>query len=138
MRTAPPKTKSLATGGFEVQMSPEPPYSELEGVTLARASFEKRFVGALEATSTVQMLGARTPVPSSAGYVALERIEGSLNGLSGSFVLVHMGLMHGDDQELEIRIVPNSGTGQLAGITGTMVINNIEGKHSYAIEFDLP
>lgn len=137
MTPPPPKTKLLATGTFDVKMNAEPAFDEHEGVSLGRATVEKQFHGVLEATSTVHMLSARTPTPSSAGYVALERIVGTLNDKKGSFVVLHMGLMHEAQQELEIKIVPGSGTGELEGITGAMAITMPEGKHHYAIEYDL-
>src|SRR5690606_31082454 len=78
-------TTMLAEGTFEVEMTPEPPYSAVDGVTLARATVDKRFDGPLAATNQVHMLAARTAVPDSAGYVGLERVTGSLDGKDGSF-----------------------------------------------------
>lgn len=126
------------TGNFEIKMSGEPPYSELEGVTLGRASFEKVFSGPLTGSSTVQMLAARTPVTNSAGYVALERIEATLDGRQGSFVVVHTGLMTRGERSLTISIVPDSGTGELSGIAGSMDIQIVEGKHHYELNYSLP
>lgn len=128
----------IVNGSFEVKMSGEPPYEVVDGVSLSRASFDKRFSGALEATSQVQMLAARTPVPNSAGYVALERIVGKLEGREGSFVVVHLGLMNQGAQSLTISIVPDSGTGALAGIAGQMSIRIEGGQHFYALDYTLP
>lgn len=126
------------TGTFEITAHPEPPYDTVDGVTLGRTSFEKRFSGPLTATSTVHMLAARTPTPGSAGYVALERITGTLDGRAGSFAVVHLGLMARGEPTLTLQIVPDSGTGALAGIAGTMAIRIVDGKHHYSIDWTLP
>jgi Protein of unknown function (DUF3224) len=127
----------IAKGSFEVTMHAEPPYDAADGVTLARASFDKRFAGPLDATSTVQMLAARTPVDDSAGYVALERIQGTLEGRRGAFVVVHTGIMNRGARSLTIAVVPDSGTGELRGIAGTMSVEIVEGRHSYELEYSL-
>lgn len=125
-------------GTFEVTMSGEPPYSDLAGVTLGRASLSKVFSGPLSATSQVSMLASRTPIASSAGYVALERIEGTLEGKSGSFVVVHLGLMNRGEGTLTIRVVPDSGTGELQGIEGSMDVVIASGVHHYVLDYSLP
>lgn len=127
----------IAKGTFEVKMSGEPPYDVVDGVSLSRASFDKQFTGPLQAESHVQMLAARTSVETSAGYVAVERITGTLEGRSGSFVTLHMGMMNGGTNDLRVMIVPDSGTGQLAGITGTMQIDIVEGQHRYTVDYSL-
>jgi hypothetical protein len=127
----------IAKGPFEVKMQAEPPYDAVEGVTLGRASFDKRFSGPLEGTGTVQMLAARTPVEGSAGYVAIERIQGSLDGRRGTFVVLHKGLMTRGTPSLAITIVPDSGTGELAGIAGRMSIEITAGKHFYELDYTL-
>jgi hypothetical protein len=124
-------------GTFEVTMRGEPPYDEVEGVTLARASLEKRFRGGLDATSQVQMLGARTPVEGSAGYVAIERVTGELDGRTGTFVLQHSGVMTRGARALTVTVVPDSGTGALRGLAGRMDIQIVDGKHLYDLEFTL-
>lgn len=126
-----------AAGSFEVTMSAEPPYDEVDGVTLSRMRFDKRFCGPLEATSEVHMLAARTPVQGSAGYVAMERVVGTLEGRRGSFVLQHLGTMNRGDAALDVTVVPDSGTGDLAGIAGRMTIDIVDGKHFYAFEYSL-
>ncbi|MGA9520483.1 MAG: DUF3224 domain-containing protein [Myxococcaceae bacterium] len=125
-------------GTFEISMKSEPPYDTVDGVSLGRACFDKRLSGPLQATSVVQMLAARTPVENSAGYVAVERIVGTLEGRSGSFVVVHTGLMNRGEQSLTITIVPDSGTGELAGISGRMNIQIVERQHHYELEYALP
>jgi hypothetical protein len=125
----------IVKGTFEVTMKAEPPYETVEQVTLGRASFDKRFSGPLTATGTVQMLAARGPVPSSAGYVALERISGTLDGKRGTFALVHLGLMERGAPSLTVAIVPDSGTGELRGIRGRMAIDIVEGQHHYTLDY---
>ncbi|MDB4945979.1 MAG: hypothetical protein JWP97_5513 [Labilithrix sp.] len=118
-------------------MQADPPYDDTDGVSLGRARFDKRFAGPLEATSHVEMLGARTPVAGSAGYVALERITGELVGKRGSFTVLHTGLMNRGKPSLAVVIVPDSGTGELAGIVGTMNIVVKDGKHTYDLDYEL-
>jgi hypothetical protein len=126
-----------AAGTFEVTMSPEPPYDVNEGASIGRVSIKKQFSGDLEAASTVEMIGARSEVKGSAGYVAIERVDGSLQGRSGTFVLQHSGTMTRGKGELSVTVVPDSGTGELKGLAGRMTIEIIEGKHLYAFEYTL-
>jgi hypothetical protein len=126
-----------AKGSFEVTMSGEPPYEIIDGVSLSRVTFEKKFEGPLDATSKVAMVAARTKIETSAGYVAAERIIGTLEGKPGTFVLVHVGLMTRGAPSLQIAIVPDSGTGELAGISGRMDIQIVEDKHFYELEYEL-
>lgn len=125
-------------GTFTIQMHPEPPYGTDGGVTLGRVRFEKQFSGPLTATSEVHMLAVRTATEGSAGYVASERIVGSVDGRAGSFVVMHTGVMDRGQSALSIVIVPDSGTGALAGIRGTMDIAVIEGEHRYTLRYTLP
>lgn len=129
--------RMIAKGSFEVTMNAEPPYDEADGVSLSRARFDKRFAGPLDATSEVHMLAARTPHEGSAGYVAVERITGALEGRRGSFVVLHMGLMRRGEDELRVVIVPDSGTGDLTGIAGTMQIEIDGGQHEYTLDYSL-
>ena len=124
-----------AKGTFAIQMTGEPPYSTEGGVTLARAVFTKQFAGDLVGDGRVDFLGARTPVDGSAGYVALERIVGTLGGRAGSFCCIHHGLMDRGAQHLTIAIVPDSGTGELSGIRGTIAIEIVAKQHHYTIEY---
>jgi hypothetical protein len=100
-------------------------------------SLDKQFRGDLEATSKGQMLAAGTDVEGSAGYVAIERVKGTLDGHSGTFALQHSGMMARGVPQLNITVVPDSGTGQLVGLAGRMTINIDEGKHSYEFEYTL-
>lgn len=126
-----------ATGSFDIQRTAEPPYDTADGVTLGRTHFDKQFHGPLTATSTVEMLFAGTPVPGSAGYVAIERVTGALAGRAGSFVLQHSGTMTRGAPSLAVTVVPDSGTGELRGLAGRMVIEVADGKHSYRLDYTL-
>ena len=126
----------IARGTFEVNMEPEPPFLEQDGVTLNRNVVRKTFSGDMTGASEAQMLAAFTATPGSAGYVAIERFTGSVNGKSGSFVLQHNGVMSRGDAQLTVTVVPDSGTGELSGISGTMEIDNDEGRHSYVLDYE--
>jgi hypothetical protein len=126
-----------ATGTFEVTMSPEPPYDVNEGASIGRVALKKQFKGDLEATSSAEMIGARSEVKGSAGYVAIERVVGTLGGRSGSFVLQHSGTMTRGKGQLDVSVVPDSGTAELKGISGKMTIEISDGKHLYNFEYSL-
>lgn len=128
----------LAEGTFEVKATRSPPYDSAEGLVLARTQFAKTFQGPLEATSTVEMLSAGTPTQGSAVYVALERVNGRLAGRSGNFVLVHYGIMNRGTPSLRVEVAPDSGTGELAGLTGSMQIDIKDGQHFYRFDYTLP
>jgi hypothetical protein len=127
-----------ATGLFEVKLNPLPAYDSSAAPTPGRMSIDKQFHGDLDAVSKGEMLAAMTQVKGSAGYVAIERVTGSLHGRSGSFVLQHSGSMNRGAQQLSITVVADSGTGQLAGLTGDMAIQIDGGTHSYDFEYTLP
>jgi hypothetical protein len=127
-----------ATGTFEVQLSPLPQYNSAVDAKLARMSIDKQFHGDLEATSKGEMLSAGTDVKGSAGYVAIERVNGVLHGRSGSFVLQHNATMNRGTPELNIIVVPDSGKGELSGLSGNMRIIIADGKHSFEFDYSLP
>jgi hypothetical protein len=127
-----------ATGTFDVKLTPQPPDDKAEGSTLGRMTIDKQFHGDLEGTAKGQMLTAGTDVKGSAGYVAIERITGMLHGRTGSFVLQHSGILARGAQQQSVTVVPDSGTGQLAGISGKMTGTVDSGKHSYDLEYTLP
>jgi Protein of unknown function (DUF3224) len=127
-----------ANGIFEVKLNPQPPEDKVEGSTLGRMSIDKQFHGDLEAVAKGQMLTAGTDVKGSAGYVAIERVTGTLRGRSGSFVLQHSGTLTRGAAQQSITVVPDSGTGQLVGIAGKMTVTIADGKHSYDFEYTLP
>lgn len=128
-----------ARGAFDVKVSPLEAYNKDEGANLARMSIDKQFHGDLEATSKGEMLATGSGGKgASGGYVALERVTGTLHGRSGSFVLQHNATMTRGVPDLNIIVVPDSGTGALAGLSGKMNIIIAEGKHSYEFDYDLP
>jgi hypothetical protein len=129
---------TTATGDFAVKVLPDGPVDEAEGASLGRMTLDKQFTGDLAATSKGQMLTAMTDVKGSAGYVAIERVTGTLNGRSGSFVLQHNATMSAAGPMMNIIVVPDSGTGELTGITGHMKIIITDGKHSYDFSYSLP
>ena len=123
-----------ATGTFEVKLIPQ---VDGEDCGVGRMTIDKQFHGELEATSQGQMLAARSSVKGSAGYVAMERVSGSLNGLTGTFVLQHSGTMTRGEPSLSVTVVPDSGTGDLTGLSGQMTIDLAAGKHSYVFQYAL-
>ena len=127
-----------ATGTFEVKLAPLASDEDAQDTSLGRMSIDKQFRGDLEGTSKGQMLTAGTGVEGSAGYVALEKVSGSLHGRSGTFILQHNGTMTRGAPRLKITIVPDSGTGQLVGLTGEMTIKIDDGRHSYDFDYALP
>ena len=126
-----------ASGTFEVKLNPQVQDDQVGDPTVGRMSINKQFHGDLEATSKGQMLAAGTDVKGSAGYVAIERVIGTLRGQSGTFALQHTGTMNRSVPTLSVTVVPDSGTSQLAGLTGTMTIDIVEGKHFYKFEYTL-
>ena len=125
-----------ATGSFDVKMTPQ---KSDEGSPLARFALDKTYHGSLDGTSHGEMLSAGTAVKNSAGYVAFEQFSGTLDGKTGTFVLQHSATMTRGDGKLSISVVPDSGTGALAGIAGTMAIRIEEGgKHFYDFEYSIP
>ena len=127
-----------ARGAFDVKLKPLPLEGEQEGSLLARMSIDKQFHGDLDASSKGEMLSAGTSVKGSAGYVAIERVTGKLHTRTGTFVLQHSGTLNRGEPQLSITVVPDSGTGQLAGLTGKMQIDITGGKHSYIFDYMLP
>ncbi len=128
-----------ASGTFEVKVTPQKPDNkEAESANLGRMSIDKTFHGDLEATSKGEMLSVMTEVKGSAGYVALERVSGTLHGRSGAFVLQHSGTMTRNLPEMSVTVVPDSGTGQLVGLAGKMTIKIDAGKHFYELDYTLP
>ena len=127
-----------ATGSFEVKLAPLDPAFKTDDNSLGRMSINKQFHGDLEATSQGEMLTAGNPAKGSGGYVAMERVSGTLRGKSGTFVFQHSGTMSNGAFQLNVTVVPASATGQLAGLTGTMNIIIEGGKHSYDFTYTLP
>jgi hypothetical protein len=127
-----------ATGSFDVKMAPQKPDNpQAEGAGLGRMSLDKQFQGDLEATSQGEMLSVMDREKGSGGYVALERVTGKLQGREGSFVLQHNATMNRAVAEMNIIVVPDSGTGELVGIAGSMKLRIEGGKHFYDFEYAL-
>ncbi|MEP7345206.1 MAG: DUF3224 domain-containing protein [Gemmatimonadaceae bacterium] len=127
-----------ATGTFNVKLNPVASDAPAEGSALGRFTIDKQWQGDLEATSKGEMLTAGSSVENSAGYVAVERVSGILHGKTGTFALQHSGTMNRGAPSLLITVVPDSGTGQLVGLSGTLMINIADGKHSYDFDYTLP
>lgn len=128
----------LASGTFEVKMVPQPAEENVGDASIGRMALDKIFSGDLDATSKGQMLAMRAAVEGSAGYVAMECVTGRLHGLSGSFVLQHSGTMTRGMPQLSVTVVPDSASGELVGLTGTLGITIIDGKHRYDFEYTVP
>ncbi|NVJ60658.1 MAG: DUF3224 domain-containing protein [Gammaproteobacteria bacterium] len=127
-----------ATGKFEVTLNPiEPHIQSSDATSFKRMSIEKKFLGDLEATSQGEMLSAMSATQGSAGYIAMEQVEGVLGGKKGRFVLQHFGIMSDGDRRLILEVVPDSGSDELTGISGKMSITIEEGLHFYNFEYSL-
>jgi hypothetical protein len=134
--TGAKRMSQIAEGAFDVKMVPQSA-DPAGGESIGRMLLDKRFRGALDAVSRGQMLAMRTAVEGSAGYVAMEVVTGKLGGRQGSFVLQHSGIMNRGAPTLTLTVVPDSGTGELAGLSGSMTIDISAGKHSYRFEYSL-
>lgn len=124
-----------AKGEFDVARIPQDELDIGGGATIGHSRFEKRFRGPLEATSVVHMLALMTPVPGSGAYVAIERIEGTLDGRRGSFFAQHNGIMDRGRPSLDLTVIPDSGSGELTGLHGRIAIDIVEGKHFYTFDY---
>ena len=130
-------TSTTIRGEFEVALAPLA-LNHNNGPLLSRRALDKTFRGALDATSTGEMLAAGTAVANSAGYVAIERVVGTLEGRIGSFVLQHSSTMNRGEPTQSVTVVPDSGTDALVGLTGSMTIDRADGKHFYNFTYSLP
>ncbi len=126
------------TGNFDVKLTPQSPAPAIEAAKLDRQTLDKTFHGDLAATSLGEMLACMTDVKGSAGYVAIERVTGTLLGKTGSFVLMHTGVMDRGTPQLTVQVIPDSGTDELTGLTGKMAIQITGGQHVYTFDFTLP
>ena len=125
-------------GSFDITLQPlESAFAGQDGVLLGRMSFEKTFHGELSAQSRGEMLSARTAVEGAAGYVAIEQVSGSLSGKTGSFLLQHFGTRSSSHSRLTLEVVPHSGSGELSGLAGQMVIRIEGGQHYYDFDYTL-
>ena len=127
-----------ATGTFEVKLVPQTD-DKSGDASLGRMTIDKQFHGDLEGTSKGQMLTGMTETKGSAAYVAIEKFSGTLKGRTGTFILQHMGTMNRGEPHLTVTVVPDSGTGQLAGLSiANFTLKIDEGKHSYEFDYTLP
>ncbi len=140
--TARPKETTpmthTARGAFDVRLDPLPPAEGEAEFSAGRMAIDKTFHGDLEGSSVGQMLVVRTKIQNSAGYVAMERVTGKLQGRSGSFILQHSSTMNRGEPEQAITVVPDSATGELEGLSGRMTIEIKDGQHLYEFEYSLP
>jgi hypothetical protein len=127
-------TMTRATGEFEVKLTPQ---SADDSKMLGRMAIDKQFRGDLEGSSKGEMLTAGTDVKDSAGYVAIEHVSGTLQGRAGTFILQHTGTMNRGRPSLSVSVVPDSGTGELKGLSGTMTIDLGGGKHAYRFDYTI-
>ena len=127
-----------ATGTFDVQLKPLEAYNQSPDAQIGRMSIDKTFEGELAASSQGEMVSGGSPASGSAGYVAMERVTGTLHGKGGSFLLQHSATMTPEAQTATIIVVPGSGTSELEGISGEMGIEIEGGQHSYWFQYDLP
>ena len=125
-----------AQGDFDVKLTPQTP-DPGDDSALGRLAIDKVFHNDLAATSRGHMLAAGAAVEGSAAYSALERVTGTLRGVAGSFVLQHTGIMNRGAPSLTITVVPDSGTGALAGLRGSMDIIIEGGRHSYVFDYEV-
>lgn len=129
---------SHASGSFEVTIAPQ--RADEQGIgdpMIGRMTLVKEFHGDLQAVSKGQMLALRTGTEGSAGYVAIERVVGSLHGSNGTFALQHSGILRRGAPSLELRVIPDSGTDELLGLDGTMAIIIADGKHLYEFNYSI-
>jgi len=127
-----------ATGSFEVSLQPLSNAEVSSDAMLGRLLLTKKFIGDLAGSARGQMLSAGTTTRGSAGYVAIDQVTGTLDGRKGSFMLQHSGSMHRGVPSLSIKVVPDSGTDELMGITGTLSINVVDGRHFYDFLYSFP
>jgi hypothetical protein len=133
-----PNMTQHVTGTFEVKLTPLEPAFKSDDNSLGRFSIEKQIHGDLEATSKGEMLSGMGTVKGSGGYVAIERVTGTVHGRTGTFILQHNGTMQNGAFQLNVIVVPDSGTAQLTGLQGSMQIIIKDGKHSYDFTYTLP
>jgi Protein of unknown function (DUF3224) len=126
-----------ATGRFDVTKTDDPPFDDAPGATLSRAVVTKQFQGDLMGTSVTHMTAAVSEQSGSAAYVAVERVEGTLHGRTGSFVLQHNAVSDRGERSLNIVVVPDSATGELTGLRGTFDIRIVDGKHEFVFDYSL-
>lgn len=128
-------TDLVARGDFDVKMNPEPPFDVVDGIALARATFDKTFRGDLAATSVVTFMSCLNADRSAGSYVAFERVHGTLGGKTGTFVFQHSGTSTATGQRLDLNVVAGSGTGGLKGLEGEAEIIIDAAGHHYVFTY---
>ena len=123
-----------ASGSFDVQTTPDP----LSPADYGRMILAKHYHGPLEAEAKGEMLAGGDYKTGNAGYVAMESVTGTLDGHTGTFQVMQLGIIEGGKPDLRASVVPGSGTGALTGLTGTLYFNNNAGKHTYTLDYTLP
>ena len=131
-----PLMRTHASGTFEVKVVPQAA-DDKDPTAVGRFSLDKQFHGDLSGTSKGVMLAISTSVSGSAGYVAIEQVNGTLNGRTGTFALQHTGTMTRGAPQLSVTVVPDSGTGELTGLSGKMDIKITDGKHFYEFDYSI-
>jgi hypothetical protein len=126
-----------AKGEFDVKRTPQGSLDMGDGVEIGHMRFDKQFQGPLEATSVVHMLAAMSPMEGSGAYVAIERVVGMLDGLSGSFLAQHNGILDRGKPSLDLTVVPDTGTDALTGLRGRIAIDIVDGKHFYTFDYEI-
>jgi len=126
-----------ASGQFDVKLNPLASRDKTPAAYVERMSIEKQYHGELEATGVGEMLTVGGSVKDSGAYVAVERVSGALRGRRGTFALQHSGTMTRGATRLTVTVVPDSGTDELVGLAGTMMIVIADGKHSYEFDYTL-
>lgn len=128
---------ALARGTFEVVLSPQEVKPAEGADALGRMVIDKSYSGELIGSGRGQMLSCMTSTDGSAGYVAQEVVDASLDGKAGSFVLQHIGIMNRGEASLEMQVVPDSGAGELVGLSGRVTIDvDDSGIHHYEFTFE--
>jgi len=125
-------------GTFDVKLTPLEPHDKSSGPFPGRMFIDKQFHGDMEGTSKGEMLAFMSEVKGSAGYVAMERVTATLHGRTGTFVFQHSATMDHGEGALTVTVVPDSGTGELKGLTGKLDIKIENGKHLYTFDYTLP
>lgn len=136
--TGTARMNAIAKGTFNVSLKPQPIPDVASGAEIGRMSIDKQFFGDLVGTSKGEMLSAMSAVKGSAGYVAIERVSGTIGGRSGTFALQHSGTMNRGASTLTVATIPDSGTEGLSGIAGNLTIDIVDGKHFYTFSYSLP
>lgn len=129
---------TTAKGTFDVKITPLQPHDKTDGPFPGRMFIDKQFHGDLEGSGKGEMLAVMNETRDSGTYVALERVRGTLQGKQGTFVFHHRGIMDHGSQDLQISVVPGSGTGELKGLAGEFKLKVVEGKHLYEFNYSLP